>query len=159
MWFIMELKEIKQILKLMEEHNLSEFTLERNGEKLIIKGQVPAHVSQMVMQPQAAPQMITQAAVPVTVPADVTSEAPVDASIKIITSPMVGTFYSAPSPDSEPFVLPGTVIHPDSTVCIVEAMKIMNEIKAEIAGTITEMCVTNGQAIEYGQELFKVKVS
>jgi len=156
----MELKEIKQILKLMDEHGLSEFTLERDGEKLIIKGQVPA--IPMVMQPQATPQIIAPAAMPAATaaaPTGIPAAETVDESIQVITSPMVGTFYAAPSPDSEPFVLPGTVINLDSTVCIVEAMKIMNEIKAEISGTITEMCVTNGQAIEFGQELFKVKVS
>ena len=154
----MELKEIKQILKLMDEHGLSEFTLERDGEKLIIKGQIAA----VPMQPQAIPQMVPQAAAPAApaaAPAAAPEVEPVDDSIQVITSPMVGTFYAAPSPDSEPFVRPGVVINPDSTVGIIEAMKIMNEIKAEISGTITEMCVTNGQAIEFGQELFKVKVS
>jgi len=158
MWIIMELKEIKQILKLMDEHGLSEFTLERDGEKLIIKGQIAA----VPMQPQAIPQMVPQAAAPAApaaAPAAAPEVEPVDDSIQVITSPMVGTFYAAPSPDSEPFVRPGVVINPDSTVGIIEAMKIMNEIKAEISGTITEMCVTNGQAIEFGQELFKVKVS
>jgi len=149
----MELKEIKQILKLMDEHGLSEFTLERDGEKLIIKGQTAA--VPVVMPVQPAPQMVPQAAAPAAAP----EVEPVDDSIQVITSPMVGTFYAAPSPDSEPFVRPGVVINPDSTVGIIEAMKIMNEIKAEISGTITEMCVTNGQAIEFGQELFKVKVS
>ena len=148
----MELKEIKQILKLMDEHGLSEFTLERDGEKLIIKGQVPAAVAPILMQPQAVAP-----AAPAAAPAP--AEEPVDDSIQVITSPMVGTYYSAPSPDSEPFVRPGSVINADSTVCIIEAMKIMNEIKAEMSGAITEMCVSNGQAIEFGQELFKVKVS
>ena len=152
----MELKEIKQILKLMDEHGLSEFTLERDGEKLIIKGQTAA--VPVVMPVQPAPQMVPQAAAPAA-PVAAPAAAPVDDSIQVITSPMVGTFYAAPSPDSEPFVRPGVVINPDSTVGIIEAMKIMNEIKAEISGTITEMCVANGQAIEFGQELFKVKVS
>ncbi len=71
---------------------------------------------------------------------------------------MVGTFYTASSPESDPFVSIGTPIGPDSTVCIVEAMKIMNEIKAEISGTIEQICVQNGQPVEFGQELFKVRV-
>jgi len=73
-----------------------------------------------------------------------------------IKSPIVGTFYSAPSPDSEPFVEVGSKIEENSVVCIVEAMKVMNEIKAEVSGTIVEILVKNGEAVEYGQVLFKV---
>jgi acetyl-CoA carboxylase biotin carboxyl carrier protein len=74
-----------------------------------------------------------------------------------IKSPIVGTFYVAPSPDSEPCVEVGSVVRPQTVICIIEAMKVMNEIKAETGGTIVEMLVTNGQAVEYGQVLFKVK--
>ena len=74
-----------------------------------------------------------------------------------IKSPIVGTFYATPSPDSEPFVEAGTVVGPQTVVCIIEAMKVLNEIKAEISGTIVEVLVTSGQAVEYGQPLFKVK--
>ncbi|HAU36722.1 MAG TPA: acetyl-CoA carboxylase biotin carboxyl carrier protein, partial [Phycisphaerales bacterium] len=74
-----------------------------------------------------------------------------------VKSPMVGTFYAAPSPDSEPYIAVGQAISDDSVVCIVEAMKVMNEIKAECAGTITEVCVKNAQPVEFGQVLFRVK--
>ena len=74
-----------------------------------------------------------------------------------IKSPIVGTFYATPSPDSEPFVEVGTVVNPQTVVCIIEAMKVLNEIKAETSGTIVEVLVTSGQAVEYGQPLFKVK--
>ena len=74
-----------------------------------------------------------------------------------IKSPMVGTFYVTPSPDSEPYVEPGSPVDPQTVVCIIEAMKVMNEIKAETTGTIVEVLVTNGQAVEYGQILFRLK--
>lgn len=157
----MELKEIKQILKLMDEHALAEFTLERDGEKLMIKSQTgvagtPAVLAPQVMQPvsQTAPVVPDVSPGPSSAPV---KEA-VDDSIQLITSPMVGTFYSAPSPDSEPYVQIGASVSPDSTVCIIEAMKIMNEIKAEMAGIISELCVGNGQPVEFGQTLFKIKV-
>jgi acetyl-CoA carboxylase biotin carboxyl carrier protein len=81
-----------------------------------------------------------------------------DTSLFTITSPMVGTFYAAPSPDSENYVKPGSKVTPESTVCIVEAMKIMNEIKAEVNGTIEQVCVKNGQPVEFGQALCKVRL-
>jgi acetyl-CoA carboxylase biotin carboxyl carrier protein len=158
----MELKEIKQILKLMDEHGLAEFTLERDGEKLIIKSQTgvagtPAVVTPQVVQPVVAPAPVVPEAAPppAAAPAE---EAAVDDSLQVITSPMVGTFYASPSPDSEPYVQIGASVSSESTVCIIEAMKIMNEIKAEITGTIMEVCAGNGQAVEFGQALFKVKV-
>ena len=80
-----------------------------------------------------------------------------DANLIEIKSPIVGTFYAAPSPDSEPFVKMGADVNADTPVCIIEAMKVMNEIKAECAGTIVKIMATNGKAVEYGQVLFKVK--
>jgi acetyl-CoA carboxylase biotin carboxyl carrier protein len=80
-----------------------------------------------------------------------------DTGLEQIKSPLVGTFYAAPSPDSEPFVEVGTKVESQTVVCIVEAMKVMNEIKAEINGTVVQILVKNGQAVEYGQPLFKVK--
>ena len=74
-----------------------------------------------------------------------------------IKSPMVGTFYEAPSPDSDPYVEPGAHVDPQTIVCIIEAMKVLNEIRAEISGTVVEKLVKNGQAVEYGQPLFRVK--
>lgn len=80
-----------------------------------------------------------------------------DENLAEITSPIVGTFYATPSPDSDPYVEVGTAVNPQTVVCIIEAMKVLNEIKAETTGTIVEVLVTNGQAVEYGQPLFKVK--
>ena len=154
----MDLKEIKQVLKLMDMHGLTEFRLEREDEKILLRRQG----SELITVPQvaAAPQSVIAA--PAVAPAAASSEAEVsekeDDSLEVITSPMVGTFYSASSPESDPYVSVGAAIGPDTTVCIVEAMKIMNEIKAEISGTIEQVCVQNGQPVEFGQELFKVRV-
>jgi acetyl-CoA carboxylase biotin carboxyl carrier protein len=105
-----------------------------------------------------APATTVPAAVPAPAPPGPAKE-PEDDSLHVITSPMVGTFYGAPSSDSEPYVRNGSSISADSTVCIVEAMKIMNEIKAEVSGTIEQVCVKNGQPIEFGQALFKVRLA
>jgi acetyl-CoA carboxylase biotin carboxyl carrier protein len=82
-----------------------------------------------------------------------------DPSIKLVTSPMVGTYYATPSPENPPFVTVGSPIKADSVVCIIEAMKVMNEIQSEIAGTVVECLVANGTSVEFGQPLFRVKVS
>ncbi len=158
----MELKEIKQILKLMEDHGLAEFTLERDGEKLIIKSQASVNPLPQMLTHQAPYPIQTlppAQAAPASAPAETPAAEPVDDSVQVICSPMVGTFYTAPSPDSEPYARIGAVVSSDSTVCIIEAMKIMNEIKAELSGTITEICVSNGQPVEFGQALFKVKTA
>jgi len=82
-----------------------------------------------------------------------------DPSIKLVTSPMVGTYYCTPSPENPPFVTVGSPIKADSVVCIIEAMKVMNEIQSEISGTVVECLVANGTSVEFGQPLFRVKVS
>ncbi|MFP4281659.1 MAG: acetyl-CoA carboxylase biotin carboxyl carrier protein [Opitutales bacterium] len=148
----MDLKEIKQIVDLMKRSALTEFEIEEEGLKLRIcrhNGE-----SQPIIQASPATSVAPVAAPPV---AAVPGPAPVEDASKLIKSPMVGTFYSAPSPDSESFVKVGDKVTADSVVCIVEAMKVMNEIKAEVAGTITEVCLTNGDTVEFGQPLFKVK--
>ncbi len=151
----MDLKEIKQILRLMDTHGLTEFTLEKDDEKLVLRRDLAGTVPQQIVQPMMA-------AAPVMAPAPVEAAAapapPVEENNFItIESPMVGTFYSAASPDSEPYIQVGQSVGPDTTVCIIEAMKIMNEIKAEVSGTIEQVCAQNGQAIEFGQALFKVR--
>ena len=157
----MDLKEIKQLLRLMDEHGLTEFCLERADEKLMLKregrgGAAPACVPAPVY---VAPPVAVAGPAPSAAPSAAPAETKEDADVRAITSPMVGTFYASPSPESEPYTHVGATVGPDSVVCIIEAMKIMNEIKAEINGTITQVCVKNGQAIEFGQVLFKVRVS
>ncbi|MEM9226718.1 MAG: acetyl-CoA carboxylase biotin carboxyl carrier protein [Verrucomicrobiota bacterium] len=156
----MDLKEIKQIIELMKRSDLTEFEIEEQDLKLRI-----------CRESQNAAPVITTAATPVPMPIASAPAAPAPAAspsaapakaadepgTAIIKSPMVGTFYRAPTPDSSPFVELGAAVKNESVVCIIEAMKVMNEIQAEQSGTITEILVENGQAVEFGQPLFKVK--
>jgi acetyl-CoA carboxylase biotin carboxyl carrier protein len=148
----MEIKDIKQLVRLMVESDLCELDIAEGETKIHLKrgaGGVPMAAAPM------APAAIAPAA-QASSAAPVPAQAPASNLVEI-KSPMVGTFYAAPSPDSEPFVGSGTVINDDSVVCIIEAMKVMNEIKAELSGTIVEICVKNAQPVEYGQVLFRVK--
>jgi len=151
----MDLKEIKQILKLMDAHGLTEFTLEKEDEKLLLRrdpvNPAPQQIIHAPAPVAAAPAAPAEAAAPA---APAPSE---DSKFITIESPMVGTFYTSASPDSESFVQVGASVGPETTVCKIEAMKIMNEIKAEVSGTIEQVCVQNGQTIEFGQALFKVR--
>jgi acetyl-CoA carboxylase biotin carboxyl carrier protein len=151
----LDLKAIKQVVELMKRSELSEFELEEEGFKLRLtrKGSEAPQVIQAVA-PVAAPaaQPLASAA-----PAATESAPAEDPNLSTITSPMVGTFYAAASPDSPSFVKVGQKTDADTVVCIIEAMKVMNEIQAELSGTIVECLVENGQAVEYGQPLFKVK--
>ena len=140
----------------MKRSELSEFELEEEGFKLRLSRKNNEVASPII---QAAP--ITAAA-PAAAPATgAASEASVaeEAGISVISSPMVGTFYRSPSPDSPVFADVGTKVNADSVVCIIEAMKVMNEINSELKGTITEILVENGDAVEFGQPLFKVKTT
>ncbi|KAF0094204.1 MAG: acetyl-CoA carboxylase biotin carboxyl carrier protein [Puniceicoccaceae bacterium 5H] len=149
----MDIKEIKTIVDLMKRSDLTEFEIEEEGLRLRIsrKGTNEVQIAAPA-QLAYAPQPMPAAAPPAAAPA----EAPKEEG-KVIKSPMVGTFYSSPSPDSPPFVKVGDSVNNESVVCIVEAMKVMNEIKAELSGTITEVLAQNGQPVEYGQPLFRVK--
>ena len=155
----MDLKEIRQLLKLMDQHDVTEFRLEREDGKITLKRGQEAEGVPMVPQgaPMAMPAAPQAPAAPAAAPAE--SAAPVEEGVENIESPMVGTFYAAPDPDSEPFVTVGADVADDSVVCIIEAMKIMNEIKADVSGKIVEVCVQNGQTVEFGQTLFKVKTA
>ncbi len=157
----MDVKEIKLLLKLMDEHGLTEFVLERADEKLMLKreGRGAAPAPALVSLPAHAYAAPAAAAAPAPLPVAAPVEAKEDDTLRAITSPMVGTYYAAPSPDSEPYAHVGGHVGPDTVVCIIEAMKIMNEIKAELNGTIAQVCVKSGQPVEFGQVLFKVRVS
>ncbi len=152
----MDFKEIKKIVELMDEHGLSQFKLEQDETKLELKkgGDVDMQAIQQLMASAPAPQYAAPAA-----PAAAGEPAGLPAGVEEITSPMVGTFYAAPSPDSDDFVKVGAKVSADSPVCIVEAMKVMNEIQAEIAGEIVEVLVDSGTAVQYGEALFRVKTS
>ncbi|MGJ8652207.1 MAG: acetyl-CoA carboxylase biotin carboxyl carrier protein [Opitutaceae bacterium] len=153
----MDLKAIKQVVELMKRSELSEFELEEEGFKLRLKrknGDAPQiiHAAAPVAAAPAPVAAAPAAAAPAAAPAE-------EKGIEIVKSPMVGTFYSAGSPESPAFAKVGDKISADSIVCIIEAMKVMNEIQAELSGTITEVLIENGEAVEYGQPLFKVKTA
>ena len=145
-------EEIRKLVALLEEKNLSAFELEVEGLKVKIARSVPAAAPAAVMS--AAPS-----------PASSTSESAAEARAQIIeaakglhliTSPMVGTFYRAPDPTSAPFVDIGDTVKKGQTLCIIEAMKLMNEIEADIAGTIVEIFADNAKPVEFGQKLFAI---
>ena len=155
----MDLKIIKQVVDIMKRSELSEFEFEEEGFKLRLSrknGDAPAQII------QAAPAQQAVAPLPVAASAATPTEAAAPAEekgISVIKSPMVGTFYRAASPESPSFTDVGKKVGNDSIVCIIEAMKVMNEIQAEMSGTITEVLIENGEAVEYGQPLFKIKTA
>jgi acetyl-CoA carboxylase biotin carboxyl carrier protein len=156
----MELDQIKAIITMMKENDLSEFSMEQDGLKIRIKrgpdGFQPT-VTVAAPPPVAAPVAPSPAPV-VAVPAPAPAAAAAPSDIKYITSPMVGTFYRSPAPDAPAYVEPGKAVEDDTIVCIIEAMKVMNEIKAELKGTIVECLVENAKPVEFGQKLFAVRV-
>ena len=148
----MNLKQIKEIVDVLDNSSLTEIDINDKEFKLTLKKEI----KQEVIYNQE-PTRVAEPA-PVTNQAD-TQPAPeteVDDSITI-NAPMVGTFYKSPSPDEGPYVQVGSRVESDTTVCILEAMKLFNEIQAEVSGEITEILVEDGQMVEYGQPLFKVK--
>jgi acetyl-CoA carboxylase biotin carboxyl carrier protein len=147
----MDMEEIKRLVQLMVDNDLSELDITDGDKKISLKRGGPGPVS-LIAAPVAAPVAAPAAGAPAAAPAPVPAANLVD-----IKSPMVGTFYAAPSPDSDPYVTVGSMINEESAVCIVEAMKVMNEIKAECSGAIAEICVRNAQPVEYGQVLFRVR--
>jgi len=145
----MELSEIKKVVKLMKENDLSEFALEEDNFKLQLK-----RGGNNLVQVASVPQMV--AAPAVAVAAAPVVDVVVDDGLVEITSPMVGTFYRSPSPDSDSFVEVGAQVGSDSVVCIIEAMKVMNEIKADVKGTIKKILIDNTAPVQFGQPLFLV---
>ena len=146
----MDLKDIKAIIDLMKKNDLSVFEMEKEGFRLKLQkglGDQPIVVS------TTAPALAAPA-----IANGPTATAPAEgAALKDIVSPMVGTFYRAGSPDASPFVDVGTKVDEDTVVCIIEAMKVMNEIKAETSGVIAEVVAENGRPVQFGQALFRVR--
>jgi len=152
-----DMKKIEQLVELMKKNELVELEIKSDDEKILLKRAQPQPPQVTAMPMMAAPAMAPAAgAVPAQAP-DTASGAPaVDPNLIEIKAPMVGTFYGTPSPDSDAYAEVGSQVTRSSVVCIIEAMKVMNEIKAETEGTIVEICVKTGQAVEYGQVLFRV---
>jgi acetyl-CoA carboxylase biotin carboxyl carrier protein len=146
----LELKDIKAVIELMKKYDLAVFKLEKEGMKIELEAhRVP--VPLMATPPPAVHSTPAQGGMPTTPPAESKP------AYKEVVSPMVGTFYRAPSPDSAPYVQEGHEITKETVVCIIEAMKVMNEIKAEVQGVIAEVLVENGTPVQFGQPLFRVK--
>lgn len=141
----LDLNDLRRLLRILEKRNVSEFELEDDQMRLrLVRGGVVP----------AAPAHFAVAAAPVTAaPAALVD----DAGTVYVTSPFVGTFYRSPSPDAPSFVEPGSAVREGQALCIVEAMKLMNEIEADCAGTILEILAENGKSVEFGQKLFKVR--
>lgn len=155
----MKLDEIKSIVKLMSENDLTEFKIESEDMHLCIRRGSTAGATAAAPAPVVQPQAIPAIAAPIPVPAPAAAPTPAPAAAepdksKIIDSPIVGTFYRSATPGSDAFVKVGSKVEADQTVCIIEAMKVMNEIKAEKSGVIKEILVENGEPVEFGQPLF-----
>jgi acetyl-CoA carboxylase biotin carboxyl carrier protein len=163
----MNQKELKELIEFLIEKDVTEFELERGDVKVRIKrGAETAagrDVHYVTVPPMAPPATEPRAAssAPASAPAASSSPPPVEAAkeegLHIITSPIVGTFYEAPSPGSPPFVKPGDAVEVGQVLCIIEAMKLMNEIECDVAGEVVKRVVNNGQPVEYGQPLFEVR--
>ena len=166
----MELKDIRAVVELMKKNSLSEFEMEQGDFKLRLKRDAPNKARRdkpEVASPAAFPAAIlpAHAVTPVTTVADSPAmpaaaeptPAPAVPDGVEVKSPMIGTFYQRPSPDVDPFVEVGTQVEPDTVVCIIEAMKVMNEIKAEARGVITEILAEDAKPVEYGQVLFRIE--
>ena len=165
----MDLKEVKELIELVSEKGFAEFEIEHEGFRLHVSRFKEPPVIQAAPTPVilSAPLPVAQEAIaptarpapPATAPAlpAKAEPPPPDAHVSIIKSPIVGTFYRAASPNSEPFVKVGDHVEPDTVVCIIEAMKLMNEIQAETTGEIAQIFVQNGQPVEFGQPLFGIK--
>jgi acetyl-CoA carboxylase biotin carboxyl carrier protein len=163
-----KLSEIKELLKLVDQISVQELEIENEGSRLVIRKQKnaetvlvqsapaqqlhPVHAIPAHPAPHAAASIAHAAPAPAVEP-----EAPAASNLVPIVSPMVGTFYHANAPGAAPFVNVGDKVNPRSVVCIIEAMKLMNEIEAEVSGEVVEILVDNGQLVEYGQPLFLVK--
>jgi acetyl-CoA carboxylase biotin carboxyl carrier protein len=145
---VFEIKQLRRLIELMKKHDLSEVDLEQGDARVRIR-RGGAAAQPFVLPAQPAAGVPAEPAAPAAKP-------PADSQHTVITSPMVGTFYRASGPEASPFVKVGDRIDPESTVCIIEAMKVFNEIPAGVAGQVVAVLVENGAAVEFGQPLVKV---
>ncbi len=153
---------IRQLIDLVDESDIDSLEISRFGTRVRISKSPPVHVvagggaSPMPADMAGIQGAVGRAERPA-VAAESTEEAPVDDSIMDVDSPMVGTFYRSPAPDAPPYVEVGDRIRKGQTLCILEAMKLMNELEAEVGGTVREICVDNGDPVEYGQTIFRIE--
>jgi acetyl-CoA carboxylase biotin carboxyl carrier protein len=159
---IVDIDKLRALLEVLTEQNVAEFEHEAEGVRVrIVRGRVAAleaplahPLAQQHGAPLAAAMTGAAPAANATAPG---AEAPTPSDSVDVTSPFVGTFYRSPSPDAPSFVDVGSVVRPGQTLCIIEAMKLMNEIEAEVSGTVVEVYAQNGKSVEFGQKLFRIK--
>ncbi len=157
-----DLHRIEELIEIMKDNDLVEVEIKHGDDKIFIKRSQPQPLSGGTIS--AVPAVEQSGSIPIrtnetqsSAAGVSSSETPSQQGLVEIKSPLIGTFYATPSPDSQPYVEVGSQVDEQTVVCIIEAMKVMNEIKAETSGTIAGILVTNGQAVEYGQVLFRVK--
>ena len=151
-------KELKELLDLMKSHDLAEVELEEEGQKIRLRKTEP-HISAAPMAIQGAFPAVSPAATPGSDAGGDPEAAEEDDELYKVPSPLVGSFYRSPSPEADPFVSEGDRVDEDTILCIVEAMKVMNEITAGVSGVVREILVENGSAVEFDQPLFKIEIS
>lgn len=152
----MDLKDIRNLVELMDEHGLSHFRLEKEEFELELKKgtDIEAAKELLAAMPTVSAAPASAPAAPAPIAAATTETATPSPKGEAITSPMVGTFYRKPAPEAEFFVNVGDTVSEGQTICIIEAMKVMNEIKAEKSGTIAEICIEDGTPVQFGDDLF-----
>jgi acetyl-CoA carboxylase biotin carboxyl carrier protein len=160
-----DIDDLKQLVEFLKESQVAEFELDQGDQKIRLKFLQPeapiAPIAHVIAAPpgmMAAPLPASMAAAPAAEPAPTPAADP-DAGLHMVKSPIVGTYYGSPSPGAAPFVSPGDHVEKGQIVCIIEAMKLMNEIESEISGEIVKVLATNGQPIEFGQPLFAVRTA
>ncbi len=161
-----DIEELRQLIEFLKQHQVAEFDIDRGDLKLRLKFNSPesgsASLSDLARLLRTAPPAVAQAAAantPVETAGAVEPAADPDAGLHLVKSPIVGTFYGSPSPGAAAFVSPGDRVEMGQVICIVEAMKLMNEIEADASGEIVRCLVANGQAIEFGQPLFAIRTA
>jgi acetyl-CoA carboxylase biotin carboxyl carrier protein len=152
----MNQKELKELIEFLKEQDIAEFELERGDVKVRIKRGTPIAIAPAALPISAPAVPFAAAAQPAAAPAAPTSTS-ADEGLHQVKSPIVGTFYESPSPGSPPFVKPGDTVEAGQVLCIIEAMKLMNEIEADVSGELVKRLVNNGQPVEYGQPLFSIR--
>lgn len=160
----MNIKEIKELIEVVSQHGITDLEVERSGVRVRIRkeGQPvvvspgPAHSTYAF--PTGYPPAVTPAGAGASAPA-VPAPSDEDQGLLHVRSPIVGTFYRSPNPDAEPFVKAGDTVEPGRVLCIIEAMKLMNEIESEVSGEIVKIYVENGEPVEFGQALFGIRLS
>lgn len=164
----MKMEDIRDLIRLLDDSSIDEFAYEEDGVKVTLKKNAPQPVQQLPLSPQSGPVMSpeprrsqqtseTQLEQTDAGRKEENAQAETDEELEKIVSPMVGTFYSSPSPDADPYVKKGDQVEKGSVVCIVEAMKLFNEIEAEVTGEVVDILVDNGELVEYGQPLMLIR--